>query len=219
MSDKKKLYVDIRGILASHKEILTPEQIKLLPLLRKFSKDFGLVGGTAIAFYLGHRRSIDFDMFSYKSFSNATLRRKIKNTHTIQKTFKDELGQYTFFINGVQFTFYHFPYEIKFSKKFGDYAKLPDLLTLSAMKAFALGGRNKWKDYVDLYFIIKDYFTVNEIAKKAKELFAGEFNEKIFRNQLAYFDDINYAEQVEFLPGFETKDSVIKKALIEFSLK
>lgn len=28
-----------------HKEILTPEQLKLLPLLRKFSKEFGLVGG------------------------------------------------------------------------------------------------------------------------------------------------------------------------------
>jgi hypothetical protein len=203
---------------ALHKEILTREQIKLLPLLGKFSKDFGLVGGTAIAFYLGHRRSIDFDMFSHKPFNNAALRRKIKNTHGIQKTFKDELGQYAFFINGVQFTFYRFPYEIKYLKKFGDYVRLPDLLTLSAMKAFALGGRNKWKDYVDLYFIIKDHFAVNEIAKKAKELFAGEFNERIFRNQLAYFDDINYAEQVDFMPGFEVDDETVKKQLIEFSL-
>jgi hypothetical protein len=206
-------------MLNLHKEILTEEQLKLLPLLRKFSKDFGLVGGTAIAFYLGHRRSIDFDMFSYKPFNNAALRRKIKNTHAIQKTFKDELGQYTFFINGVQFTFYRYPYEIKYSKKLEDYLRLPDLLTLAAMKAFALGGRNKWKDYVDLYFIIKDYFPVGDISKKAKELFGGEFNERIFRNQLAYFDDINYAEQVEFLPGFETKDDVIKEALTEFSLK
>jgi hypothetical protein len=198
---------------------LTEEQLKLLPLLRKFRGNFGLVGGTAIAFYLGHRRSIDFDMFSYKTFNNAALRRKIKNTHSIQKTFKDEMDQYTFFINGVQFTFYRFPYEIKYSNKLDDYLRLPDLLTLAAMKAFALGGRNKWKDYVDLYFIIKDYFSVNEIAKKAKELFAGEFNERIFRNQLAYFDNISYKEPVEFLPGFETKDSVIKKALIEFSLK
>jgi len=44
-------------------------------------------------------------------------------------------------------------------------------------------------------------------------------NEKLFRSQLAYFDDISYKEPVEFLPGFETKDSVIKKALTEFSLK
>ncbi|MDP3793481.1 MAG: hypothetical protein Q8R07_01885, partial [Candidatus Uhrbacteria bacterium] len=64
-----------------HKEILTEEQVRLLPLLGKFSRDFGLVGGTAIALYLGHRRSIDFDLFSDKPFHNAAVRRKIKNTH------------------------------------------------------------------------------------------------------------------------------------------
>ncbi|MDR3643039.1 MAG: nucleotidyl transferase AbiEii/AbiGii toxin family protein [Candidatus Doudnabacteria bacterium] len=201
------------------KEILTIEQIKLLPLLGKFSRDFGLVGGTAIALYLGHRRSIDFDMFTGKSFSNAAVRRKIKNTHTIQKTFKDESGQYTFFINNAQFTFYHYPYALEYPEKFGSYAKMPDLLTLAAMKAFALGGRNKWKDYVDLYFILKDYFSLTEISHKAKQLFAGEFNERIFRNELAYFDDINYAEQVEFMPGFEVADEIIKKQLTEFSLQ
>lgn len=201
-----------------HKEILTEEQSKLLPLLRKF-KDFGLVGGTAIALYLGHRRSIDFDMFSHKSFNNEAIRRKIKNTNSIQKTFKDELGQYTFFIGNVQLTFFRYPYEIAYSEKFEDYLKLPDLLTLAAMKAFALGRRNKWKDYVDLYFIIKNHFSVNNIAQKATELFTGEFNERIFRNQLAYFDDINYAELVEFLPGFEVADEIIKQKLVDFSLE
>ena len=100
-----------------------------------------------------------------------------------------------------------------------DYAQIPNLLTLAAMKAFALGGRNKWKVYVDLYFILKDHFSINEVSKKAKELFGGEFNEKIFRNQLAYFDDINYAEQVEFMPGFEVSDETVKNKLIEFSLE
>ncbi|KKR31859.1 MAG: hypothetical protein UT65_C0015G0021 [Parcubacteria group bacterium GW2011_GWF2_39_8b] len=201
-----------------HKEIFTQEQIKLLPLIRKFSKDFGLVGGTAIALHLGHRRSIDFDMFSNKPFNNVAVRRKIKNTHSIQKVFKDETGQYTFFVNEVQMTFYHFPYEIDYSEKFEDYVKIPNLLILAAMKAFALGGRNKWKDYVDLYFILNNRFSVDEISKKAKELFQGEFNEKIFRNQLAYFDDINYKETVDFLPDFEVSDETVKKALIDFSI-
>lgn len=202
-----------------HKEIFTEEQAKLLPLVREFSRSFGLVGGTAIALYLGHRRSIDFDMFSNKPFKNEAVRRKIKTTHHIQKVLKDETGQYTFLVNKVQMTFYHFPYKLAYSKKFEDYVKMPDLLTLSGMKAFALGGRNKWKDYVDLYFILKDHFSVKEISQKAKKLFAQEFNEKIFRNQLAYFDDINYTEQVEFMPGFAVGDEVIKQKLIEFSLE
>ena len=38
------------------------------------------------------------------------------------------------------------------------------------MKAYTLGRRGKWKDYVDLYFILKDYFSFSEIANKAKEI-------------------------------------------------
>ena len=45
------------------------------------------------------------------------------------------------------------------------------------------------------------------------------FNEKLFKTQLAYFDDINYSEKVEFMPGFEVSDKIIKKALIDFSLE
>ena len=49
-----------------HKEILTKEQLELLPVVGGFLKDFGLVGGTAIALHIGHRESIDFDMFLLK---------------------------------------------------------------------------------------------------------------------------------------------------------
>jgi hypothetical protein len=69
-----------------------------------------------------------------------------------------------------------------------------------------------------LYFIIKDCFSVGEIIKKAKKIFGNEFNEKIFRTQLAYFKDIDYSEKIIWLKGYETDDSVIKKALINFSL-
>jgi len=87
------------------------------------------------------------------------------------------------------------------------------------MKSFVLGFRGKWKDYVDLYFIIRDYYSVEEISKKAQEIFKGEFNERILREQLAYFDDINYREAVEFLPGLEVSEKEIKKKLVEFSLE
>ena len=46
-----------------HKEIFNPNQIQLLPLVKQFKKEFYLVGGTAIALHIGHRRSIDFDLF------------------------------------------------------------------------------------------------------------------------------------------------------------
>ncbi len=46
-----------------HSEILNDRQRELLPLMAQFRREYYLVGGTAIALYLGHRRSIDFDLF------------------------------------------------------------------------------------------------------------------------------------------------------------
>ncbi|MFH1187831.1 MAG: hypothetical protein V1688_03145 [bacterium] len=68
-----------------HKEIFTKEQIKLFPLIKKFSKNFGLVGGTAIVFNIGHRQSIDFDLFSAIPFDNLQIKRKILPNNTIDK--------------------------------------------------------------------------------------------------------------------------------------
>ena len=59
-----------------HKEILTKEQLELLPLVKVFAKDFGLVSGTVIALHIGHRRSIDFDLFTEKPFNNLRVKQK-----------------------------------------------------------------------------------------------------------------------------------------------
>ncbi len=202
-----------------HKEILTETQSQLLSVVKLFSKKFGLVGGTAIALHLGHRESIDFDLFIFDEFSNPKIRRKISQLRTIDEVLRDETGQYTFVINGVRFTFFQFPYKINFSETFDDVVRLPDILTLAAMKAFALGRRAKWKDYVDLYFILKDNHSVSEITARGVEIFGHEFNEKIFRTQLAYFEDINYSEKVIYKDGFLVDDELVKKALVEFSLE
>jgi len=133
-----------------HKEILNNEQLELLPLIKEFKREFYLVSGTAIALYLGHRRSIDFDLF--------------KPTNSFDKT-----------IN------------------------IPSLLDLAAMKAYALGRSSKWKDYVDLYFIIKNHYNLIQIAHRASEIYDQLFSQKLFLAQLSYFNDIDYTEEVEFL--------------------
>ncbi|OGH64586.1 MAG: hypothetical protein A2821_03405 [Candidatus Magasanikbacteria bacterium RIFCSPHIGHO2_01_FULL_41_23] len=202
-----------------HKEILSLEQAALLPVVKLFSDSFGLVGGTAIALHLGHRESIDYDLFTFDEFINQKIRRKILGAIKINSVIRDEAGQLTLVINGVRFTFFQFPYKINYSESFDDVVKIPDILTLAAMKAFALGRRAKWKDYVDLYFILKDHHTILEITKKGKEIFGNEFNEKIFRVQLAYFEDMDYSEQISYKKGFSVDDATIKKALVEFSLE
>ncbi|EKD56682.1 MAG: hypothetical protein ACD_58C00120G0005 [uncultured bacterium] len=201
-----------------HKEILTQDQIKNLPIIKSFSKDFGLVGGTAIALHIGHRESIDFDLFSLKKFGNLSIKNKINKKITIDEILVNESDELTFIGNNVRFTFFHYPYKIDFSENF-EGIKLPNLLTLSVMKVHALGQRAKWKDYVDLYFIIKDYHSIKEIIKRAQEIFGNEFNEKIFRTQLAYFKDIDKSEEIIWKKGFRVDDKTIEKELIKFSLQ
>lgn len=202
-----------------HKEVLSEEQINLLPLVKIFFKNFGLVGGTAIALHIGHRESFDFDLFSHKKFNNGAIRQKVSKVKKIDRVICDEKGQFTVLVDKIRFTFLHYPFKILFTESFDNIAKLPDLPTLAAMKAYALGRRNKWKDYVDLYFIVKNYFSIKDIAKKANEIFGQEFNEKNFRTQLVYFDDINYSEEIIFKKGFEVDEEKIKKALIDFSIQ
>ena len=201
-----------------HQEILTGEQLELLPLIKSFSQEFGLVGGTAIALFIGHRRSIDFNLFTDKEFDNWKIRRTILRHGKIDGVLRDEDGQYTVVIHKVRITFFSYPFKINFSKSFNKVINLPDLLTLAAMKAYALGRRAKWKDYVDLYVIMRDYYDIHKIIKRARRIFGLEFNEKLFRAQLSYFKDIDYTEKVDYLKGFEVGDEIIKKKLADFSL-
>ncbi len=201
-----------------HKEILTKEQAELLPIVADFSKSFGLVGGTAIALIIGHRESLDFDLFSMKSFSNMQISNTIKKRIKIDSVIVNKLGEFTIIIKGVKMTFFHYPFEVPFHKTFFYSVRGADLLVLAAMKAYALGMREKWKDYVDLYFIMKDFYPIQEIIKKATEIFKNEFNDRMFINQLAYFEGLGYQEPVIYKKGFEVSEEVIKKELIEFSL-
>ncbi len=201
-----------------HKEILTKEQNKLLPLIKNFSKNFGLVGGTAIALQIGHRESIDFNLFTDKKFNSANIRRKIFETEKIDETIVSKEWEFTVLINRVKFTFYNYPFSISYPKKFDNIIKMPDLLTLATMKLYALGRRAKWKDYVDLYFIIKDFHSLDEIIKKGRKIFKQEFNVKICKAQLSYFDDVDYSEKIVYAKGFKVSDEKIKKSLIEFIL-
>jgi hypothetical protein len=198
--------------------IFTPEQAKLLPLVAKFSKDFYLVGGTALALQLGHRHSIDFGLFSPKPFNNLTLRRKIERLATITKIHLQSEGEFTLRVNDIKTTFFQFQYPVPHLINLDKIISMPDPLTIAAMKAFAMGQRSKWKDYVDLYFLFQHY-SLDEIILKTESLFGiGEFNSQLFRAQLAYHKDIDFREPVEWMPGFEVPKEKILEKLIDVSI-
>ena len=201
-----------------HKQILTEKQIKLLPLIKLFSNEFYLVGGTALALQLGHRRSVDFDLFNLKKIRGENIKSKIANNkYQIDEILHENIDELTMIVDSIKMTFLNYPFEIIPQIDFTGIIKMPTILDLAVMKAYALGRRAKWKDYVDLYFILKDHFSLQKISKRAKEIYANLFNEKLFREQLCYFEDIDYSESIEYFET-EIKDDEIKKFLTEVAV-
>jgi hypothetical protein len=204
-----------------HREILTKNQIQLLPVLKNFSKDYILTGGTAIALHLGHRRSIDFDLFTSKKVERKSIKNYlVGKKYPIEQLLYEEEDQIHFIVHGIKITFFWYPFRIEDIVDFDGIIRIPDLLSLAAMKAFALGGRGKWKDYVDLYFLTKHGFSLRMIIEKAEALFGETFNGKLFKEQLSYFEDIDYEEEVIYLakpiPREEIEQFLIKTATEAF---
>ena len=202
-----------------HLNILNKNQVDLLNFISLFKREYYLVGGTAIALHIGHRESIDFDLFKLSSLRKNDIYKKIFTSKLNFKFGYENYEQLNLIINEVKFTFFSFPHKIPTNSEIKGVIKMPDLLTLAAMKAFALGRRAKWKDYVDLYFIIKGYHSLTEISEKAKELFGEMFSDKLFKMQLGYFKGISYAEEVTYLIPKPPTEQEIQDFLINCSIE
>ncbi|MGB6093402.1 MAG: nucleotidyl transferase AbiEii/AbiGii toxin family protein [Moheibacter sp.] len=189
-----------------------------MPVIALFKKEYYLVGETAIALHLGHRQSVDFDLFKKNKLRKNDIFTKLRSVSREIINGYEDSDQLNLMVDGVKFTFFQFPYEILIHSELEGIIKMPNLLTLSAMKAFALVRRAKWKDYVDLYFILKFHFSIKEISNEAKVLFKDQFSEKMFKMQLGYFDGINYDEEVNFLFDNPSNEQEVKNFLTEISL-
>ncbi|PKP47640.1 MAG: hypothetical protein CVT94_10765 [Bacteroidetes bacterium HGW-Bacteroidetes-11] len=197
-----------------HIEVFNKNQIQLLPLIKQFKREYFLVGGTAIALYLGHRRSIDFDLFKFSAIKPVNIINSISGSGYKYSVTRRVTEQLNVTVNDVKVTFFQYPFRIITTRKFQDIIKMPELLDLAAMKAYALGRRSKWKDYVDLYFLLNYQFSIEQISQRATEIFGELFFEKLFIAQLCYFDDIDYTEPVDYMAQ-SVEESEIKSFLVE----
>jgi predicted nucleotidyltransferase component of viral defense system len=196
-----------------HSEILNDRQRQLLPLLAQFRREYYLVGGTAIALYLGHRRSIDFDLFKPGAINHKRNLDRIAASAFPHQVTRRVTEQMNLIVNEVKLTFFQYPFPVEPTARFEQTFRLPSLLQLAAMKAYALGRRSKWKDYVDLYLLLRDHFTLADICAEAACIFGELFSEKMFRAQLCYFEDIDYTEAVDWLITNPPTDEDIRQTL------
>ena len=74
-----------------HDEIFSTRQVELLPFIKKYKNKYIFVGGTVIALHIGHRRSIDFDLFTFGKINSTGIKKQVvqsgfKHTYFFTRT-------------------------------------------------------------------------------------------------------------------------------------
>lgn len=183
-----------------HLEILDENRKTIFPKLAAFKNAGYLAGGTALALQIGHRISYDFDIFCAKEIS-LSFPSGIRKKFSIKETLINSQDEFTFLTDGdVKISFIFYPFDLKAHVMRDENLPLDILspLGVALTKAYALSRRNSWRDYLDLYVILKERLTsLNDIVKKAQEAYGEVFNEKLFLAQLVYTEDISPKEVEE----------------------
>jgi len=179
-----------------------------------FLDKYVLVGGSALALYLCHRKSEDLDFFTYSdSFDRAEILDYIQDfekKEVINQT--DE--QIDLLLDGVKVTFFNANWKFlkpQQVKKFN----LSTLEAISAMKVNVMFLRAKYRDYYDLYYLVKDGIALKEMFENSQNIVEG-LNFKLFAIALVYIDDIeddniDYLAPIEIISKEEIRDFFQKK--------
>ena len=175
-----------------HLDVLDSRRQELLENLLSFTKDFILGGGTALSLQLAHRKSFDFDFFSRSKIEKNFLE-KIQNIVSIANISVDSVDELTFFTKEeIKVTFLHYPFDHSFPLvDAGEGLKLFSVKDIAVQKAYTVGRRGEYRDYFDLYVVLKaNYISFSELISCAKKIYGSIFEEKIFLEQLVYFWDL-----------------------------
>jgi hypothetical protein len=147
-----------------HVQTVSPE---LLALTRQFMQDekfqdFRLVGGTALALQIGHRESIDIDLFSNRPFDASSLRDHINSNYPTEISGEINNGVSTR-INGIQIDMIAHQYPWIKPPVVEDRIRMASPDDIAAMKRNAIyRNGNRRKDFVDIYILLGK-MTLNEI--------------------------------------------------------
>ena len=174
-----------------HWEILDKHRLALLPKLVVFKDRFYLAGGTALALYLGHRDSIDFDFFTAKDFDSPSLMEELRTIFQ-ELPIEEKMSHnntLTLKVDNVDMSFFKINENQLEPLRETEHIHLASLTDIGCMKLSALLGRSVLKDYVDLYAICKKVIPLGELLKKAK-LKYPTVNSGAFIRALGYYEDI-----------------------------
>ena len=149
-------------------------------------RDTRLVGGTALALQLGHRKSVDLDFFGSVPCSPEELRMAIGENHRVT-TIKESKNIRIYDVDGVKVDAVNYSYPWIEEMVPGTDLRLAGLKDIAAMKINAVIGRGTRKDFVDIYFLMQ-HFTIGKML----DLFMEKYPDGslfLALKSLSYFDD------------------------------
>jgi len=171
-------------------------------------KDYCLIGGTALSLQIDKRLSEDLDFCKWSTApgkDKPTVNWKNIEDELNEKVGKvekvDVLGenQTNFIVEGVNLSFYanqHMKSPIKSTKTILNNIIVPDLETIGAMKLEVMARRSKFRDYYDIYSILKEGEKLTTLIDRAVSYSGGRFKSKNIASYVS--NPSNFGNDPEF---------------------
>lgn len=197
-------------------QTVVPELLELLKKIMEepLFKNFNLVGGTALSLQIGHRNSIDIDLFGEQEIDQNSFIETLKNFGDvlIKKSSKNILITE---INTIKVDFVNYKYKL-LDKSFEiDQIRMLTDKDIAAMKLNAIAGRGSKKDFIDLFFLLKKYSLKEMISFYNQKYTDG--SEFMVQKSLTYFDDADEQLSPKMFYDFNWEDC--KQKIVEEVLK
>ena len=184
-----------------HKETVEPRTLELLKQLQAepLLSGFNLVGGTALALRLGHRKSIDLDLFTREEFNLEELKAMLINKYELKISYERH-QTLKGFIDGVMIDCIQFNYPHLQAPNTIDGVRLESIPDIIAMKLSAIAQNGtRIKDFIDIA-MLSTIYSFDEMLNFYISKFP-KANVLMPIKALTYFDEIDFNESVVMISG------------------
>lgn len=152
-------------------------------------KNAYLAGGSALALHLGHRYSIDFDFFTVRKFNPLKLSGQLVKIGKFKKEVARGISLIGTF-NEVKLSYFQYDYPLLDPTTLFLDINIAGIADIAAMKIAAMMDRGTKKDFVDLFEIVINGFSIEKIFSFYEKKY-GKLGNNIYSiiKSLQYFDD------------------------------
>ncbi len=163
-----------------------------LELLRKIQsidilKDTRLVGGTALALQIGHRVSIDLDLFGRADAELEELTEEFSSFASSVSPISASKMMRFLIVDGIKIDIVNYNYPWIDEPVIEDGIRLAGIRDIAAMKLSAITNRGTKKDFIDYYFLLQSY-SLDELISFYRQKYSDA---QLFTSikSLTYFED------------------------------